>query len=266
MFKPVFILGCGRSGTTILGEVLSRHSKILYLYEPRGLWVSAYPQTDIWSDQAAARGGKLLFGKEDAVEGRTRLLTGYFLKLLSDYRRSLLVEKLPINNFRAFFIREMFPAARYVYIWRNGCEVASSIEKLCQQGQWFAASTYKWDLLVEHARSNKDTAHLPALCDSFYLKGLLEWRLSVTAAAEFLATLPSDQYVSLSYPELTNDPVASIERVLNFLGVGQEQGVSDFAGKEIRARQEVFGRELTAVEKEVGGPPLEASLTSTLEW
>ena len=36
-FAPVFIIGCGRSGTTILGETLSKHSKIKYLNERRDL-------------------------------------------------------------------------------------------------------------------------------------------------------------------------------------------------------------------------------------
>ena len=37
-FSPVFIIGCGRSGTTILGDTLSKHPKIEYLNERRDLW------------------------------------------------------------------------------------------------------------------------------------------------------------------------------------------------------------------------------------
>jgi hypothetical protein len=33
--RPVFIVGCGRSGTTILGEMLGRHPQLAYLNEPR---------------------------------------------------------------------------------------------------------------------------------------------------------------------------------------------------------------------------------------
>jgi hypothetical protein len=67
----------------------------------------------------------------------------------------------------------MFPTARYIYIWRNGCEVALSIEKLCLQGKWFGGSEYKWNLLVNYARKDINTAHLPELCSTYYLKGLL---------------------------------------------------------------------------------------------
>ena len=37
---PVFIIGCGRSGTTILGKTLSNHPKIKYLNERRDLYIN----------------------------------------------------------------------------------------------------------------------------------------------------------------------------------------------------------------------------------
>ena len=37
-FNPVFIIGCGRSGTTILGRNVVKTSKIKYLNERRDLW------------------------------------------------------------------------------------------------------------------------------------------------------------------------------------------------------------------------------------
>ena len=46
---PVLILGCGRSGTTILGQALAQHSEVTFLDEPRELWFRAYPATDIWT-------------------------------------------------------------------------------------------------------------------------------------------------------------------------------------------------------------------------
>ena len=163
MLDPVFILGCGRSGTTILGYTLAAHPKIKFLNEPRDIWFSAYPQTDIWTDKALERRGKLVFGQADVSEIGTRMLTESFSKMLSDSGRSILVEKLPINNFRASFIHGMFPTARYIYIWRNGCEVAESIETICLNGGWFAGSDYKWKLLCDYAKQSTETEALPDL-------------------------------------------------------------------------------------------------------
>ena len=58
-FNPVFIIGCGRSGTTILGNTLSNHPKIKYLNERRDLWHKAYPEFDIWSGKIE-KGGVLV--------------------------------------------------------------------------------------------------------------------------------------------------------------------------------------------------------------
>jgi hypothetical protein len=35
---PIFIVGCGGSGTTLLGELLAAHPAVRYLYEPYDLW------------------------------------------------------------------------------------------------------------------------------------------------------------------------------------------------------------------------------------
>ena len=31
--RPVFLVGCARSGTSILGEALAEHSRVAYLFE-----------------------------------------------------------------------------------------------------------------------------------------------------------------------------------------------------------------------------------------
>ena len=50
VFAPVFSIGCGRSGTTILGNTLSQHPDIKYLNERRDVWHRAYPEFNIWEE------------------------------------------------------------------------------------------------------------------------------------------------------------------------------------------------------------------------
>jgi hypothetical protein len=262
MLDPVFILGCGRSGTTILGNTLSAHPKITFLNEPRDLWFSAYPRTDIWTNRAVERRGKLVFGQDDVSEIGTATLTESFSRALAHSGRSVLIEKLPINNFRANFIRGMFPSARFIYIWRNGCEVAESIETICLNGGWFAGSDYKWKLLSDYAKQSTETEALPDLCNTYYQKGLLEWRLSVSAAVGFLSILPKAQFVTLSYADFTVAPLGSIKRILDYLRLDLDANIKKFANENVSRRRGEFRRELTDLEWQIGGPQLAASLAA----
>lgn len=259
--SPVFILGCGRSGTTILGNVLAQHSRVTYLNEPRTLWIAAYPETDIWSGQAAARRGRLLFTESDHEPAKTQTLKALFALEVQRAGRPLLVEKLPINNFRLPFIRAMFPDCRFIHIWRNGVEVARSIEALCFQGEWFGSNRYKWDQLVRYARSMPETAELPELCGSYYGMGLLEWRLSTEAATRFLEGLPPGHWVELSYASFMADPLGASTRILETLRLPPEPTVRDFVRGNVRRRSESHdGLALTPLDRLIGGRLLELSV------
>ena len=188
--SPTFIIGCGRSGTTILGTSLSKHRNVTYLNEPRHLWFSAFPETDIWSSKANSRTGKLLFTEADVDSTKSKKLSRLFRLETIISRRPVLLEKLPINSFRLEFIHHIFPDALFIHIFRNGLEVASSIEKESKKGNWFGANSYKWNQLVDYARCKAETSEVAALCTTYHDMGLLEWRLSTEAVVAFYAAFP----------------------------------------------------------------------------
>jgi LPS sulfotransferase NodH len=255
--NPVFILGCGRSGTTIFGTALSKHPRVTYLNEPRHLWRAAFPQSDIWSRRAAARNGTLVLNAADADPRRSQLLRRLFKfeTLLS--RRPVLIEKLPVNSFRLPLIQAVFPDARFLHIHRNGLEVARSIQRMCQSGLWYGADDYKWKQLSLHAASRDDTKHLPAQCSNSFERGLLEWRLSTEAIVRFLHTLPPGSSLELPYDELVADPVGTLARVLSYIGLPNDDAVTQFVRGNVRRKSaEIETRPLTEKEREIGGPLL----------
>jgi hypothetical protein len=235
--KPVFIIGCGRSGTTILGKALSLHPAITYLNEPRHLWFRAYPETDIWSGRAEGGAGKLLLTAADANPAGTRKLSRLFRLETLRTRRPVLVEKLPANSFRLAFIQGMFPDARYVHILRDGLEVARSIEKRVPQG-WFGAGDCKWKLLAEYASGREETRPIPDRCADGYERGLLEWRLGTEAVLDFFGRLSAESRYEIRYDRLVADPVRAIGDCLSFLGLEGSRAVDDFARENIRRRSE----------------------------
>jgi hypothetical protein len=252
--SPVFILGCGRSGTTILGTALSKHQKVVYLNEPRDLWVLAYPETDIWSSQAFERKGKIILTESDEREEKSRKLREVFYLETVKSNKPVLIEKTPINNFRLHLINAIFPNARFIYIYRNGLEVASSIERRCYSSPWFGSNQYKWKQLTQIAMSSVDTEKLPALCTDFYDMGLLEWRLSTEAALNFLKRLPKERFFELTYNDLVDNPIATITKIVSFIGIPPDPDVLAFASENIRRKtNEIIYNSITEKEKIIGG-------------
>lgn len=97
---PIFLLGCGPSGTTIIGRILSQHRNVLYLNEPRFVWAKAYPKTDIWSDDSRKGGGRLDLGADIWRPNRNRLIRRMLGLTLSLHGKRRLVDKLPEYSFR----------------------------------------------------------------------------------------------------------------------------------------------------------------------
>ncbi|MFC1735108.1 sulfotransferase [Candidatus Hydrogenedentota bacterium] len=258
--RPIFIIGCGRSGTTILGTTLSKHRKITYLNEPRHLWFPCFPKTDIWSEKAARRHGKIVLTDADADPRQGERLRRIFKFETIRTGRPVLVEKLPVNGFRLRFICKIFPDARFIHIYRNGLEVARSIDKFALVVPWFGFSSYKWNQLAQHASTDEETAFLPKLCTNNYERGLLEWRLNTEAVVEFLRDLLEDSFHEISYMDLVDDPVRTMNRVMSFLDIEKDSNVTDFAGNYIaRKTKQLESSAISEKEKLIGGKLLPLS-------
>ena len=210
--RPIFVIGCGRSGTTLLGKAIGAHPAVAYLNEPRDIWSAAMPQTDIWSSQSLARGGRVAFDRDDWSQQLADSLHERFGKAIAACGAGRLCEKLPINAFRLSLIDRVFPDARYVYIERDGLEVAASIAKIIAAGAWFGACGVKWPRLAALAEADPRTRGLAARCDTPFRKGLLEWTLSTSSARRFFAEHP-DRRVKVRYEELPAKPDEVSDRI-----------------------------------------------------
>jgi hypothetical protein len=252
--RPVFIVGCGRSGTTALGEAFAEHPAVTYLNEYRNLWEDAYPVTDVWSPDAAARGGMLELTEADCTpSGNRRLIANFHCETFASGRPRL-VEKLPINNFRLSFVDAAIPEARFVHLLRNGLEVARSIAKRAEEGRWYGHGGRKWDLLVDYARRKPAYMELTELCETPELRGLLEWRMSVDACLAYLDTLPSGRYMTIRYGELLDSPIEVMKRIQEFVELVPDAAVERFAEGRLKRRSSpIEATSLTEAEERIAG-------------
>jgi hypothetical protein len=238
--RPVFIVGCGRSGTTILGRVLSRHENIHYMNEPRHVWAGCYPQTDIWSKQTAKCPGVLGLDETSCTMAQNQCLHDTLGRELLLVGKQRLVEKLPINAFRLPFLNEIFPDAIFIHIVRNGLDVARSIaaisDKAVQQGKagWYGADDFKWLQLVKYAASLDIEEEFLVHDRTPLERGLLEWRLSNQVAGQFFNRFPADRHLEIRYEKFVDNPIETAETILKFIGLPSSRAVSQFASSRLR--------------------------------
>jgi hypothetical protein len=236
----VFLTGCGRSGTTILGTVLSQHPDVAYLNDRFDVWIKPLPVTDIWNysrDEGRTASARVALGAADADPGTIGDGHGRINEIFERERggKRVLVEKLAINNFRLPFLHALFPEARFINIVRHGVEVARSIARKIEAGEWYGHGDRKWSLLEAHATEVGLGALLP-LCTGPFEKGLLEWRMSVDAAGAFFQANPGVAALHVRYEGLVADPSGTCDRLARFLGLASYEPMRDWAVENI-ARQ-----------------------------
>lgn len=197
---PVFLVGFPRSGTTLLEQVLDSHPALQSMEEKPALI------------QTRDRLLRLPGGYPDGLacltpEDRDELVVLYHQQVARHLKRrpgSLLVDKLPLNLFLAPLAWRLFPRAKFLLALRHPCDCCLSC--FMQDFQLNEAMVHFLDL--------EDTATLYAR-----IMGL--WR-------QYAALLPLAVH-EVKYESLVGDFTGEVRGVLDFLGVGWDDGVLAYA-------------------------------------
>ncbi len=114
-FKIAFIVGCARSGTSILGELIASHPKVKYIFEAHHIWEMAGYGPD----------GSHRLTENCATPEIIYKIRMWFLKQYEENK--YIIEKNPRNVLRISFIKKIFPEAKIIHIIRDGRDVACSM-------------------------------------------------------------------------------------------------------------------------------------------
>ncbi|GIW74664.1 MAG: hypothetical protein KatS3mg103_1186 [Phycisphaerales bacterium] len=217
MSEPIaFLTGCGRSGTTILGQMIGVSPGVAYANDDFAIWIEPFPQCDAWGlrPDTVHMDNRIELTEEDLAGGDVPR----FWSMVRARRGSarLLVEKVALNNFRLRFLAALAPEARMVNIVRHGVEVARSIARRVEVGQWYGPSDRKWRLL-ERLAISRGLEHELALCRDDVDRGLLEWRMSVEVAAEHTSAIGPGRVLQVRYESLLEEPQAVAGRIAEHL-------------------------------------------------
>ena len=225
--KPIFIVGTGRSGSTILGKVLSMHRDIGFLNEPKALWYTIFPEEDV--NGHFSRGPALYrMGAHDvtpSIQQAAHRLFGTYLAITGSRR---VLDKNPEVVFRIPFVKTIFPDAKFIFLVRNGWDTISSITTWSRRygkqvngdiEDWWGVNQRKWRFLVEQLVTTE-----PLLSQSYeQIKtftrhedmAAVEWVLTMQEGLRMMGSLP-DSIFLVRYEEVTAHPKKALQKLLAF--------------------------------------------------
>jgi len=237
--EPIFILGTGRSGTTVLGIVLSIHKQVGFLNEPKALWHSIYPEEDIIGSYALGPAHYRL-SESDAMPRQVRNAHRLFGSYLAATFSNRVVDKYPELIFRLPFVKKIFPDAKFIFLMRNGWDTCHSIEgwsgrlgeqKINEVHDWWGVNRRKWNLLVEQiVPEHVDLApHLSEISQFTKQSDMaaVEW---IVTMREGLAMLDSDHkdVIGVRFEDLSRQPEKVLCVLRDFLGLAEDPVFSDY--------------------------------------
>ena len=244
--QVAFLVGAGRSGTTLLQKLLCLHPQIAYIsnYENRFAWfpdglaggaiATRLPaKLGAWFDQGGnayfvgrpwfkkifptphegesvfESCGVPLFPAADYVPdtATSACLRRRFEQIRTRAHAAVFLSKRTANNRRIRLLSSIFPAARYVHLIRDGRDVTQSLATV----EWWDNHTVWWDGRTPLEMERAGEPRL-SICARNWVREVQELQVG-------LARIDPARILALRFEELLTDPVRHLERVVNFLGV-----------------------------------------------
>jgi len=269
----LFVVGAGRSGTTLLAELLGAYAEAFRVDEKRYVWAyGAY-----WRRHDVRDPG-------DATLKVRSYIQCYFNKIAENKMTPWLIEKTPSNCFRIGFVEQIFPGSRYVHIVRDGRAVAYSsyraflgeqvhdeigsalderqlshrVQYLVQRFPelirrirygdlpptgWLPYIVRKGEEVIQTLLSDKPAlwgARYPGIekdraCLTPLALAALQWRMSIEAVQEGLKSYISpDRRIEVSYEALIDDPVQVLKTITEWAGIDANQAAHVAVAKKVR--------------------------------
>ena len=238
--QPIFILGIGRSGTTILGLVLSMHQEVAYLNEPKAIWHVINQKEDVIGSYSQGE-GLYRFTSEDADYETCRRAKQIFGAYLSTTFSQRVVDKYPELIFRVDYVQKLFPDARFIFLIRNGWDTCQSIAAWSERHtvqnndeihDWWGVNNRKWELLVEQlVYTDADLYKFATEIRSFNQhldRAVVEWVITMREGLRLLETT-SDCVFTVHFEALTTKPDEVLAELCEFCDLQLDSIFFDYA-------------------------------------
>jgi hypothetical protein len=205
--KPFFIVGCPRSGTTMLQQALNRHSQVVIPPETKFFFsfLGHTHRRQLWHIERLEADLRISLPRPAARVASTAEGRAYYEEMARRYVERLghdglthFGEKTPEHTGHLPLIRRLFPEAKVVAISRDGRDVAASLSRM----SWMSADVYV-NFLVWLYYNRVLRAARERGCPNLY------W---------------------VRYEDIVADPEAELGKVLDFLELPYESAVAEGSG------------------------------------
>lgn len=204
----IFIISCARSGSSILGETLGQCPGLLYFGEEL---------QHFWHTMGGLKSHHEI-DEADIKDGMADTVREEIIKPTLWHGQSPL-DKCPPNILRIPFLANLLPEAKFLFLVRDGRDVALSLGPGLSDG-WSHLKPKNWETLSQ-------VEPLP-------LRGALLWAQVNLKAAEDLARHACFRYKIVKYEDLVFNPVTCIAEIFDFLGIFEGRlPALDFAQQNI---------------------------------
>lgn len=203
LIKPVFVVGCPRSGTTLFGNCLAAHSMLggadesMFLGMLARIYYGLFQGTNLtnWTPLRS------YIDDQTLVNTIRSFSDGIFASLLERLRKSRYIDHTPWYGNWIEFIARLYPDAQFIHVVRDGRDVVSSLAKSYEAGYGWAG-----DRISARAQL---------------------WVRSVASAREGGKMLGAEtgRYREVSYEDLCKAPESVLAGLLEYLGLPMEAAV-----------------------------------------
>jgi len=212
-FSPLFIVGCARSGTTLLETMLNKHPEICINHESHFIIdlmrryifgrkyrgknslsdfvndLLSHKRYSLWQDKQKINRNEFSYYRGKSVP---EIYEAVFSRYAHGENKSMWGDKTPKYVNFIVFLSEIFPESRFIHIIRDGRDVAlSAIERKWGPGNLWQSAHY-WKI---------------------------QTTLGIVAGRWLKFTGQQNRYLEIKYEDLLNNTEAILRNICTFLNV-----------------------------------------------